>query len=114
MIPVLTAAATDPRLRPHDKALMLWVVATGTLDVCDYRPLKLATVQMACRLRKQTAADSLRRLWSLGYLRCGVDDAAAPEVARTSAPRWFRVSWAVPAGAPGARFPHRTEEGRAA
>jgi hypothetical protein len=96
VLPSLIAAASDRRLASHERALMLWAVVSGALDVRDFRPLKVAVVQHEVRLRRDTTIRSLRHLCELGYLQCGVDTDSAPPQARLRRPRWYRLVYGAP------------------
>lgn len=96
MLPSLIAAAADRRLASHERALMLWAVVSGALDVRDFRPLKVAVVQHEVRLRRDTTIRSLRHLCELGYLQCGADTETAPPEAQLRRPRWYRLVYGAP------------------
>lgn len=67
VIPALSAAADDTRLRWAPLAVYVWLLCHH-LDLQTYRPVKLSGIAIACRLKRHTASRALRVLVERGYI----------------------------------------------
>lgn len=90
--PSVMQAAEDPDISDATHRLLV-VLARHLLDPQEYRPLKHELVRMRFRRKRQTIAFGLKQLETAGYLRCGARDPAAPAVARSERPLWYRLVW---------------------
>lgn len=71
MIPAaLSHAKADPRLR--GAALAAYIFCLEYLDTQVERPLKIETLSVGIRCKKDTAVDALRRLVAAGYVARGM------------------------------------------
>lgn len=68
MTPALANAATDRRLSPVARSVLLWLSVTGTADIHEFRHVKLLTVQVGQRLSRTAAHRALQQLVACGYL----------------------------------------------
>jgi hypothetical protein len=84
----IAGVANTPDLRPVDKAVLLYFMAT--LDVWSYSPHKYETIALSVGIKARNVKRSADRLISVGIISRGADDPDAPAYARGARPYWFR------------------------
>lgn len=72
MIPALSVAVTDPRLR--GRTFRVYVLLTLTLDVGVARTIKQSHLARVLRLHRPDVNSAIRQLVDLGYLEPGPPD----------------------------------------
>lgn len=90
--PCVAQAAVDAAVSDASYRLLV-VLAEHLLDPMEFRPLKHELVRTQFRRKRQTIAWGLKQLELTGYLRCGARDPAAPALARSERPLWYRLVW---------------------
>jgi hypothetical protein len=85
----VAAFANRPDLRPVDKAVLLYFMAS--LDVWSYTPHKYETIASAVGIKARTVGRSVDALVMSGIISRGSDDPDAPAYAKGERPYWYRL-----------------------